>query len=103
MERACQVHRRHYPTPLMLHDHHIQPAAMGGPSTPDNMVIACPTGHMNIHAVLASLVFGTGRPKATVSEKQLAAEGYRRWLAAGKPGNPHASYGLTHPDQPAGH
>lgn len=67
---------------------------MGGPNVPANKVTVCPTGHFNIHAILAALVFGKPAPKATRSETDLARRGYEAWLAASKPGNPHGAYGL---------
>ena len=90
---VCALHRRHYPPPLFLELHHVQPHAMGGASTPENLAPVCATGHYNVHRILAALVFGTERPGGTISERRLAAAGYEKWIAAGKPGNPHAAYG----------
>jgi hypothetical protein len=90
---SCKVHPRHAPPCITTHDHHIVPQAMLGESVPENMVEVCPTGHYNIHAALASLVFGKAMPKVTKEEQRLAQLGYDRWTAAGSHGNPHASYG----------
>lgn len=70
---------------------------MGGPDEETNRVVVCPTGHFNIHAALAALVFNHPMPKVSRSERQLAMTGYKRWVAAGKPGNPHGAYALQHP------
>lgn len=94
MPDACQVHGSHRPGVVTVHHHHIQPEAMGGPTEPANLVTVCPTGHYNIHAAMAALVFGTPVPKVTREELRIATLGYQRWIDAGKPGNPHAAYGL---------
>lgn len=67
---------------------------MGGPDVLSNKKRVCPTGHGNIHAAMAAIVFGKPLPNVHRSELALAQEGYDRWVAAGKPGNPHAAYGL---------
>lgn len=92
----CEVHGSHRPEPITLHHHHLQPLGMGGPDEDANIVVVCPTGHFNIHAALAALVFNHPMPRVARSERQLAMTGYKRWVAAGKPGSPHAAYGLTH-------
>jgi hypothetical protein len=66
---------------------------MGGSSEKENFVEVCPTGHYNIHAALAALVFAKPLPKVTAEELRLAKLGFQRWVDAGKPGNPHAAYG----------
>lgn len=90
---TCKVHGWHRPGVITVHHHHVQPEAMGGPTAPANMVVVCPTGHYNIHAALAALVFGHPIPKVTREELRLAKLGYQRWLDAGKPGDPRAAYG----------
>jgi hypothetical protein len=95
---VCRVHGSHRPAVITLHVHHVQPISMGGPNEPENKVIICPTGHFNVHAVLAALVFDKPAvPKATRMETELAHRGYEAWLAAGRPGNPHGAYGLHVP------
>jgi hypothetical protein len=93
-QRVCQVHGSHRPALLAVHTHHIQPLGMGGDDEPRNRVDVCPSGHFNIHAILAALVFGRPLPGGTRREKQVAAQGFARWVEAGRPGNPHAAYGL---------
>jgi hypothetical protein len=93
----CELHRYHYPKPYRLVWHHLQPLGMGGPDNMGNMIGACDTGHYNIHGALSALVFGKPMPKNTTrSERFAALRGYNKWLIAGKPGNPHAAYAMTH-------
>jgi hypothetical protein len=90
---GCQVHKSHRPEPLLLHVHHIQPRGMGGADVAGNRVTVCPTGHFNIHTALAALVYDKPVPKAMTEELHYARLGFHMWDLAGKPGNPHASYG----------
>jgi hypothetical protein len=92
----CTVHGEHRPLVLLPHHHHVQPLGMGGPDTADNIVVICPTGHYNVHTVLAALVFGKPLPHASRKELALARAGYTAWVNAGKPGNPHAAFGTPH-------
>jgi hypothetical protein len=97
---VCQVHGSHRPEVITLHVHHVQPLSMGGPNLPSNKVVVCPTGHYNVHAVLAALVFGHDVPRATRAERHLAEVGFQMWVDAGRPGNPHGAYGLHVPIEP---
>lgn len=87
----CQVHKTHTPTSHSTAVHHIQPQAMGGPDVPENRVEVCPTGHTNIHMLLALLVKHDGNLSREQTlgyakhEIDLAKNGYFRWVAAGKP------------------
>lgn len=94
---GCVLHGYHWPSPLVLVVHHVQPLGMGGPNTPANRRKVCDTGHRNVHKILAWLVFGRAGsdPLGTRKERALAQEGYDAWVAAGKPGNPHAAYALV--------
>lgn len=94
---VCRVHGSHRPEVITLHVHHVLPLSMGGPNLAENKVVVCPTGHFNVHAVLASLVFGKPLPRATRKETELAHRGYQAWVDAGRPGNPHGAYGLHVP------
>ena len=95
---TCALHAFHRPKPLLLVIHHVQPRGMGGADVSENRVAVCDTGHRNAHMELAALVFGTPSPGGTKSEKALAQRGYDAWVAADKPGNPHAAYALhAHP------
>lgn len=93
---GCEIHGDHRPEPITLHTHHIQPLGMLGPNIPSNKVRVCPTGHFNIHAVLAALVFGHDIPRSSRHERHLAEVGFQMWVDAGRPGSPHAAYGI-HP------
>lgn len=79
-----------------MHTHHVQPLGMGGPNLASNRVEVCPTGHANVHAVLAALVFDKPPPRSSRTERHLAEVGLQMWNDAGRPGNPHAAYGLDH-------
>lgn len=93
---TCELHASHRPAPITMHTHHVQPLGMGGPDVPANRVEICPTGHANVHAVMAAIVFDKPVPASTRTEAHLARRGYEMWVAAGRPGNPHAAYGLPH-------
>ncbi len=56
----CLVHSKHIPESHVNHRHHVWPLADGGPSTNDNTVVVCPTGHGNIHALLKELLMHDG-------------------------------------------
>lgn len=85
---ACQVHGYHWPPPLRVVVHHIQPLAMNGPDTPANRVTVCDTGHYDIHRCLDDLLHGQPSTRGTRKERALARQGYDAWVAAGKPGKP---------------
>jgi hypothetical protein len=99
--RPCRVHSRHTPRPLVTVVHHIQPQGMGGPDEPGNTVDCCDSGHRNIHTLMGELVTADtkGGPvpvltRGTKEEQRLAIDGYARWVAAGRPGSPHAAYAM---------
>lgn len=95
--QKCQLHTRHIPVPLWIEKHHVQPLSMGGADEAGNWLFCCPTGHYNIHALMGPLAnTGTMPAGGTVLERRWAQEGYDRWVAAGRPGNPHGAYGLAH-------
>jgi hypothetical protein len=72
--KVCQVHRTHRPEPRSLDAHHIQPRSEGGPTTPENLVVTCPTGHRNIHALLALYQHHGGWPPYHVLKRYAAGE-----------------------------
>lgn len=80
----CQVHRTHYPRPHVNHVHHVWPLGEGGPDVAANTVVACPTGHDNIHALIRLLKRYAGQVPAhlragyTREERRLAALGWSR-------------------------
>jgi len=86
---TCEVHKYHWPPPLGLVTHHIQPLGMGGPDTPENKITVCDTGHRNIHRILDA--FFRGVPAKTLGTKKeyaYAEQGYDMWVQAGEPGHP---------------
>lgn len=58
--QRCPCTSEHRPHPLELERHHILPAALGGLSTPENLVYIDPTCHSNAHELMR-LMFKTGR------------------------------------------
>jgi hypothetical protein len=102
---TCALHRSHgEAVPLVLVTHHVQPLGMGGANAPSNRVRVCDNGHRAVHTLLGSLAHDRAMPdEGTPSERAMAQEGFRRWVAAGRPGDPHAAYGLhvvVHPPAP---
>lgn len=93
---TCAVHpAEHRPRYAGTEVHHIQPLGMGGADVAVNRVEVCPTGHTNIHTYMSWLIFGSfPEPRVHPQERRLALAGVASWEAAGKPGNPHAAYGL---------
>jgi hypothetical protein len=83
----CELHKEHRPLPLETEVHHKWPLGMGGPDKPENKIKVCPTSHSTIHVLIRMLVNGVELPKNGLAhEKELAHEGYNKWVAAGKPG-----------------
>lgn len=96
--QPCQLHKTHSPKPLVIVKHHVQPLGMGGADSPENWLYVCDTGHRNVHTLMGPLANeGKMASGGTKSERAAAQEGYDKWVAAGKPGNPHSAYGLVHP------
>jgi hypothetical protein len=94
--KRCILHAYHWPRPLVLVVHHVQPKGMGGPDVAGNRALVCDTGHRNVHTLMGPLVNVGIMPRGgTRRERELAREGFDRWVAAGRPGNPHAAYGLA--------
>lgn len=83
-QQPCLIHNRHRPTSHINHRHHVWPLASGGPTTADNIVVVCPTGHSNIHHLLQLLERGNGVLAAaqlrrfSAEECRLAALGWER-------------------------
>jgi hypothetical protein len=94
----CQLHKAHRPEPLVTVRHHVQPLGMGGPDVPWNWLDVCDTGHRNVHTILGPMCqdgprFGKVGRRGTRTERDAAKRGFSAWVAAGKPGNPHAAFG----------
>ena len=86
--QPCQVHNKHIPNPHLNERHHVWPLGEGGPDIPENIVVVCPTGHFNIHALLKLFKLHAGPPpytelrQFTHGERNVAELGYVR-LARG--------------------
>jgi hypothetical protein len=82
--QPCQLHKRHLPESHINHRHHVWPLGEGGPDIEDNIVIACPTGHTNIHHLLTEFKMLMGKvPYETMrrysfEERKYAELGYKR-------------------------
>lgn len=80
----CVVHVNHSPVPRVNVIHHVWPKGKGGPDVAENRIVVCPTGHYNIHKLLAEYEKANGDPGAkarqpfTSSEQQFAALGFER-------------------------
>lgn len=80
----CLIHTRHMPAAHINHRHHVWPKGDGGPDVPDNIVTLCPTGHYNVHDLLAHYKMLMGNVPYTilktfsVEERKLAKLGYDR-------------------------
>lgn len=74
----CIVHGYHYPRPTRTVRHHIWPQEYGGPTTEENLVWVCDTGHYNIHNMIDWLLgHNVPKPKVTRMEARLADVGFR--------------------------
>jgi hypothetical protein len=62
----------------MLHAHHVVPLACGGPDTPENMIVLCPTCHSIAHYVTRQSYL-TRQYTGPVTALEL-----RRWMAAAR-------------------
>ena len=89
---GCALYR-HDPAPWRLVVHHVQPRGMGGADVDSNRITVCAQCHLETHWALAGLVYGFDPGPGKRRIKALARRGYDAWVAAGRPGNPHASYG----------
>lgn len=97
--QGCELHGAHIPKPLVIVKHHGVPLGCGGWDTPDNWVFCCDTGHRNLHALIGPLFNDDPMPKGgTRRERAAALDAHARWVAMGKPGSPHAAYGLHGPE-----
>lgn len=53
--QPCTIHGDHRPNSHLNHRHHVWPLGDGGPDSPTNVVVVCPTGHENIHLLIRLL------------------------------------------------
>lgn len=83
---GCDVHAYHSPRPQDVDLHHILPKFMGGPDEESNMVRVCPTGHRNVHLLLAEYLRIHAKPPWAVlrqyggDERYLAQDGWDRYM-----------------------
>ncbi len=90
--QPCQQHSRHHPASHLNEQHHIWPLGMGGPDSPDNRVVICPTGHNNVHALLKLFQLHRGEPPYAelrvfaFGERELARLGWQRYQAGTRAG-----------------
>lgn len=84
--QPCQVHKQHIPSPHVNHRHHVWPKGDGGPDIQDNIIAVCPTGHYNVHDLLAHFKMLMGNVPYTIlrnytlEERKYAKLGYDRIL-----------------------
>lgn len=82
--QPCQLHTKHIPETHINQRHHVWPLSEGGPDIEDNVVVACATGHANIHDMINQLRMHMGVLPYSVlrryafKERQLAQLGYAR-------------------------
>lgn len=83
----CEIHGEHKPNPRLNHRHHIWPRGEGGPDIADNIVVVCPTGHVNIHELIKEFKLHLGEPpyvvlrQFTFKERIIAKAGYESIMA----------------------
>lgn len=58
----CKCVGKHIPKPMELHKHHIWPMGEGGPDTKANLLLLCPTTHVNVHRLWRLYEKNNGRP-----------------------------------------
>jgi hypothetical protein len=52
LSQGCPCTGRHSPSVYVPNAHHIVPDSWGGPTTPDNLAVICPSTHTAVHALL---------------------------------------------------
>ncbi len=80
-DASCPCVADHNPNPHELHEHHIVPKAWGGPDTPENLVVVCPTTHANVHRLLREYVKAGCTPPLDVRRRYSASTRY--WAEQG--------------------
>lgn len=78
---SCQIHAEHIPRVSMPDLHHIWPLEYGGPNSPENRIVVCPTGHRNIHELLLEYKHRRRKPPWEIRKKYHPAE--RRYAQLG--------------------
>lgn len=80
---GCQVHAWHRPRVSEPDVHHVWPLGDGGPDTAENRVVVCPTGHRNIHVLLAHYRAWADRGQPPWSIRRRYTRGEQRLAARG--------------------
>lgn len=65
----CRCVTKHVPRAMELHRHHVWPVSEGGPDTPENQIILCPSTHSNIHRLWRLYEEHGGRPPWEILRK----------------------------------
>lgn len=82
--QPCQLHNKHIPETHINQRHHVWPKGEGGPDIEDNIIVACATGHINIHDLLSHYRMYQGEPpwivlrRYSIEERKFAKLGYDR-------------------------
>lgn len=82
--QPCLLHRKHMPESHINHRHHVYPLGEGGPDIEDNIVVVCPTGHVNVHDLLLHYKMYQGNPpyiivrRYALKEREIAQLGWDR-------------------------
>lgn len=82
----CTLHHRHLPESHINHRHHVWPLGEGGPDIEDNIIVACPTGHYNIHLLYNEFKTHMGKVPFHIlrtyahEERRYAELGYKRMV-----------------------
>ncbi len=82
--QPCQLHKKHIPESRVNHRHHVWPLGYGGPDIEDNILVACPTGHYNVHDLLQQYIMLMGKVpypilrRYSYGERKAAELGYKR-------------------------
>lgn len=90
-DARCLCVADHNPNVVTFHRHHIWPLGMGGPDEPSNTVLVCPTTHYAVHHLLREWVAAGRQPAWEIRRRfgtyarELAEEGWDRWIDAGRP------------------
>lgn len=82
--QPCVLHPKHTPPSHIQHKHHVWPLGHGGPDTPENLIVVCPTGHYNIHRLIEEYITTRGEApysltrQYSLQERRVARLGYDR-------------------------
>lgn len=82
-EHPCANPVHHAPPPARSVRHHILPLEAGGTNTDDNKVWLCDTDHYTVHHIMYEWAQGRVVHGFDAYQRNLAAEGYGRAVAAG--------------------